>query len=798
MPKINLFILFWCVVFISDAQIITISDIETNEPIRGVVITSDSLETTSNQFGQADISNFKGNITFQSWGYSKITTTPTSIQKNGFTIKMDISIIQLDDIVLTVSPTRINPGSTQTPYKSTNISQKDIALQNPQTSADLLGSSGEVFIQKSQQGGGSPIIRGFSANRLLYSVDGVRMNTAIFRSGNLQNVISIDPFSVESTTVLFGPGSVLYGSDAIGGVMSFTTLEPTHSLDSNYYIKGNTLFRHSTANKEKTGHFDLNVGTKKWAFRTSITHNDYDHLKMGKRGPDDYLRNSYTQRQDSNDVSIQNEDPLIQRPSGYTQLNLMQKIKFTPKKDLSFEYAYHYSETSNYGRYDRNNRTKNNAPQFGEWNYGPQKWLMNLFSVTDNTTHKLYDKGVYKVANQYFEEGRITRNFNNPNRTTRTEEVNALSANADFMKAFKKHNLYYGTEVVLNFVESKATEKNILTELSQETNARYPNATWGSYAAYISDQYNFSKAFSMQAGVRYNQFNFNAQFDTSLYSLPFTEAKLSQSSVTGSIGAVYKTPSQWLFSINTSTGFRAPNIDDVGKIFDSEPGAVVVPNPELTAEYVYSADLSITKIINKLTSLNITGYYTVLDDAFVRQDFQLNGQDSVLYEGTMSKVQALQNVAQTQVYGTQVSLNIHPSKRIKITSTFNYTVGEDKLSGGVSTPSRHATPWYGITKIHYTKEKLNVVAYLAYSGKKDFEDLPIGEQSKTELYARDKDGNPYSPSWYTANIKASYHFTKHWTISGGLENITDQRYRTYSSGLSAAGRNFVMALKASF
>lgn len=798
MLKKYLFILLLGITIFGKAQIITITDIETNEPMRGVSISSDSLSTTSNQFGQADISNFNDSITFQAWGYTKITTTVDQIKKNGFTVKMDISIIQLDDIVLTVSPTRITTETAQTPYKSTKISQEDIALQNPQTSADLLSSSGEVFIQKSQQGGGSPIIRGFSANRLLYSVDGVRMNSAIFRSGNLQNVISIDPFSVENTTVLFGPGSVLYGSDAIGGVMSFTTLEPTHSLDSNYYIRGNTLFRYSTANKENTGHFDLNVGTKKWAFLTSISHNDYDHLKMGSRGPNEYLRNSYVQNQDSNDVAVRNENPLIQNPSGFTQLNLMQKIKYSPTDKLSFEYAYHYSETSNYGRYDRHNRTRNNAPRYGEWNYGPQKWLMNLFSVTDNKKHKLYDKGIYKVAHQYFEEGRITRNFNQPIRTTRTEHVNALSANTDFLKKFKKHTLYYGAEVVLNFIESEGISKNIYTEVNQKANSRYPNSTWGSYAVYLSDQYNFSDAFSVQAGIRYNQFNFNAQFDTSLFNLPFTEAKLNQASTTGSIGAVYKTPSQWLFSVNASTGFRAPNIDDVGKVFDSEPGAVIVPNPKLKPEYVYNADLSITKIINKLTNLNITGYYTILNNAFVRQDFQLNGQDSIIYEGVMSKVQALQNAAKTQVYGTQISLNIYPTKRIKLSSTFNYTVGEDQLDNGVSTSSRHATPWYGITKINYTKEKLNVVAYLAYSGKKKFKDLPPSEQSKTEIYAKDKDGNPYSPGWHTFNIKASYRFTKHWTISGGLENITDQRYRTYSSGLAAAGRNFILALKASF
>ena len=141
-----------------------------------------------------------------------------------FQITLEDAGLSLDEIV--VSATRWTQNKHDVPEKITTISTKQVALQNPQTAADLVGISDEVFIQKSQQGGGSPMIRGFATNRLLYTVDGVRMNTAIFRSGNLQNVISLDPFAIENTEVLFGPSSVIYGSDAIGGIMSFKTLTP--------------------------------------------------------------------------------------------------------------------------------------------------------------------------------------------------------------------------------------------------------------------------------------------------------------------------------------------------------------------------------------------------------------------------------------------------------------------------------------------------------------------------------------------------------------------------------------------
>src|SRR5688572_16162673 len=119
----------------------------------------------------------------------------------------------------------------EVPNKIVKISKSEILRNNPQTSADLLGQSGTVFIQKSQLGGGSPMIRGFATNRVLLVFDGVRMNNAIYRSGNLQNIISIDALSTQTAEVIFGPGSLIYGSDAIGGVMDFHTLEPRFSKD---------------------------------------------------------------------------------------------------------------------------------------------------------------------------------------------------------------------------------------------------------------------------------------------------------------------------------------------------------------------------------------------------------------------------------------------------------------------------------------------------------------------------------------------------------------------------------------
>ena len=274
------------------AQIITIKDYKTGQPIELVSIVSNESQTfiTTNSKGQADISVFKGaeKIQFRIMGYKAETKSYSELESAGFKLSLVSSGISMEEIV--VSATRSNQTSKDVPSKITTISSKDAALQNPQTAADLLNASGEVFIQKSQQGGGSPMIRGFSTNRLLYTIDGVRMNTAIFRGGNIQNVISLDPFATEKTEIFFGPGSVIYGSDAIGGVMSFQTITPQLTFNDTVLINGKAITRYSSANNEKTGHFDISLGWKKWALTTSISANDFDDLKMGNHGPDEYLR----------------------------------------------------------------------------------------------------------------------------------------------------------------------------------------------------------------------------------------------------------------------------------------------------------------------------------------------------------------------------------------------------------------------------------------------------------------------------------------------------------------------------
>jgi hemoglobin/transferrin/lactoferrin receptor protein len=771
-------------------------------PMANVYHQNTKLLKLTDQTGQADLSLFRGldKISISSFGYITSIKSFKELEEAGFVIKLSTGFVTLQQAL--VSAMRWEQPRAEIPAHLTAIDKDAVRFLGPQTAADMLARTGEVFIQKSQQGGGSPMIRGFSTNRLLYTVDGIRMNTAIFRSGNLHNVISLDPLAIANTEVFFGPGAIIYGSDAIGAVMSFETLQPQFSDSSDWKISGSVIARTATANTEKTVHVDVAYGNDRWAGISSFSRYDFGDLRMGRHGPDEYLKLIKVVTEEGVDRVVENPNPTIQRPTGYQQINLMQKLQFKANENLLLAYAFHFSETSSFDRYDRLIRLgPNGTPRSAEWRYGPQKWQMHHLNIRHEQTNGFYDQATLNLAYQYFEESRIDRNFNSPIRRTRLEQVDAFSLNLDLIKTLGRgHKVFYGVEGIVNEVSSTGTDFNINTNTERAGASRYPQANWSSTAAYISYRYKVSPNSLLQSGLRYSNFNMSADFSENLsfFPLPFADIQNNAGATTGSLGWVYTPATTWTFHLNGSTGFRAPNIDDLGKFFDSEPGTVMVPNPDLGVEYAYNIEFNIGKVLAEKLALDFTAYYTYLDNALVRRDFLLGGRDSIIYDGNLSKVLALQNSAWVGIKGFQASMEFQIDKFFTLSSKINIQKGTEVMEDGQKNPSRHAPPTFGVSRINFKKGNVQIQGYVEHADGFAFTQLPLEERGKPELYAKDENGLPYSPAWWTLNLKSIFNVSPWLKVNVGLENILDQRYRTYSSGIAAPGRNFTFALIADF
>lgn len=702
---------------------------------------------------------------------------------------------------LVVSANRwYRPGEEQ-PAKVSRLAFEQSNIYNPQTAADMLGLTGEVFVQKSQYGGGSPMIRGFSTNRLLYCVDGVRMNTAIFRSGNLQNVISLDPFAISTTEVLFGPGSVSYGSDAIGGAMVFNTLQPRLSRGKSPVFYGSATLRGATASNEFTGHLHLGAGWRRWGFITSFTTSSFGDLKQGLHGPEEYIMPfvvvpEYCMGGEVRDHVLTNGNIRLQTPSGYSQYNFMQKVRYAPSDCWNIEYAFHMSRTSEYARYDRHQRMRNGMPRYAEWNYGPQEWTMNHLRVEHRGNNAVYDSLRINLAMQLFGESRISRNLNSSLRETQAESVEAWSANVDFCKHLAHGvTLSYGMEYVLNTVHSVGEGYDVTTGHETLIPARYPKASWHSAGLYAQGEWRVNRTLNMEAGLRYNHYFIRSDFSTVGYDVPFAPLQSSDAgNVSGSLGLNWRPKSDWLFRVNYARGFRAPNVDDMGKLFDSVDGCVTVPNPSLKPEYADNIEMGISKRFGHYLSLDLAAYYTHLSNAIVRRNYLFNDSPTMQYQGEECLVQALQNAAEANVWGVQAALESRFARYLYVKANVNWQRGFEELDNGQVSPSRHVAPLFGRASVGFDNRKLQAEVFTAFQAECDAASMPEEERGKTEIYAKDANGNAYAPGWITLNMRLSYLILKGLRLNATLENLTDLRYRPYSSGISAPGRNVTLSL----
>ena len=225
---------------------------------------------------------------------------------------------------------------------------------------------------------------------------------------------------------------------------------------------------------------------------------------------------------------------------------------------------------------------------------------------------------------------------------------------------------------------------------------------------------------------------------------------------------------------------------------------MVVPNPDLEPEYAYNGELGVRQNIRDRLVVKGAVYYTYLVDALVRRDFTFNGERTIPYNGEPSNVQAIQNAAKAYVYGLELGFDASLAEHWSLLGNYTITEGTEEEEDGSESPARHAAPDFADLHLVYTNYPLKVSLFMNYNGEVPFEDLAFSERSKTFIYASDSRGNPFSPSWYTLNFRSSYTFPGDYRLTLAVENLTDQRYRPYSSGIAAAGINVIAGLSKRF
>ena len=375
------------------SQKIIVIDSESGKSISNVTVfgkkSMKSMISDKNGNLELDIFSSNDTLVFGHLSYDNMITQKKSIK--GSVVSLNPAAQALKEVILSVARSR--ESKEKISKKVSVLSSEDVKLNVPQTSADLLTYASGIRVQKSQGGGGSPAIRGFEANRILLVVDGVRMNNAIYRSGHLQNSLTISPYSLERTEIIYGPSSVGYGSDALGGVIHYFTKTPKFNNQKKWSING--LSSYNTILKNKVQNFDIEHNSKLWASYTNFSFSSFGDIVMGSNRNHGFeswgLDYHYLNPEKLNESVILNTDPKTQKGTGYDQFDFLQKFNFKLSEFSNLILNFQKSKSSNINRYDKLNELKEGVYKYAEWYYGPQDRTLASVQIKSSRKNKLSD-----------------------------------------------------------------------------------------------------------------------------------------------------------------------------------------------------------------------------------------------------------------------------------------------------------------------------------------------------------------------------------------------------------------------
>ena len=807
-----------------NGQTVTVVDAFSQQPLENVMIVNQDQQryTSSNQEGNIDLGYFVNTdlLSFQLMGYESVTLSFEEIKKAKNIIPLFLDEKQLSEIVLSVA--RTAEQSKKIAEKVTVINQKSITDQSPATGADLLLLAPSIRLQKSQGGGGSPVLRGFEANRVLLVVDGVRLNNAIYRSGHLQNAITVDPNSIERVEVIYGSSSVGYGSDALGGVVHYYTKTP--KINNSKTMSSGFTSTYNSAQNTFVNHFETEASFKKWASYTSFTYASFGDLTMGKNrshGFDDWGLVPFYSRNNENSYFAQptvNPDPSVQKNIGYTQFDLLEKVVINFPRAAQLLLNFQLSNSSNIPRFDKLNELSNGSLRFAEWFYGPQKRVLFSPQLKLFPKKKFLYKGTITTAYQGLEESRIQRKFNSLTRESQRENVTVWSINGDFEVAKKEQSSFaYGFELVNNKIKSTAQAKDLSVtgnSIDSFNNyrpipTRYPSdgSHYNTAALYGNFRYDLSQKTTLAIGGRFTSTHLKANWkEIALIDANLNQIEVKNKALSGSFSVSYRPKKDWRLNLLLSSGFRSPNVDDLGKIRENK-GLLLVPNTNLKPEYVYNLDGGIAYLpINRSHYFNLRFYHTSLRDYIGRMLYEVESDLTTLAPGTVAfnddivTTQANTNIGNGRIYGASFEGGIKIGDHLDFSTNLTFThAARNDMVGAL--PS--ILPFYGGAMLQFKKDALNLTLNYRFNSRKNPEDYSSGgEDGLEETPMLSNTANQIifagTPKWSTLSFRGNFQLNNTIAFNAGVENIFDQHYRTFASGISASGRSLILGTSVKF
>lgn len=648
---------------------------------------------------------------------------------------------QLEEVV--ISAPRLPKVTKLLPEAYRQIILNPEELMSDRSLPELLMPNSGIFIQKTNHGGGSPFLRGLTGNQLLYLFDGIRLSNATVRYGPNQLLNTVDMFSTGRIEVLHGSGSVQYGSDALGGTLHMLSHETPFTEAADF--GGQVILRALTSGMEQSGNARLHYLSPKISLTAGISRRHFGDLYGG-------------------------DSTGKQSPSGYEEFDSDLKLKIKTGKNSGLTLfwqrnqqidvdIYHKIALENYAI----NRINLQQRDLGYLRYS---------AVSDRPW---FSQWIITASYQHSpEEREAKKNGSNITRFER-DVINTMGISTEVRSAVSLGPGHLqgtsGVEFYFDKVYSERKDSDANTGEMMIKRGLYPDGAGLTAIALFSGFSYETSHWVIHPGLRFSAHSALID-DEALGSI-----SLKQQALVGSIGVTRKTGRHTGVFVGIGSGFRAPNLDDLGTLgimdFRYE-----VPNYDLKPEKSLQTQSGF-RFSGTRTHFEIYVYYNMLNELIVREK---QGNDSV--EGYPVYIKS--NTEKAYVYGLETFVNQDLGKFLKAKAMLTYTYGQNLTR---KEPVRRIPPLFGSLclegrhlHLHYGAEWLWATAQKR---------LAAGDKSDNRI----PEGG--TPGWSVINLYAGYKW-KFLQLRLTFNNIGNADYRYHGSGINGIGRSLSIGLSLRF
>jgi len=654
------------------------------------------------------------------------------------------------------------------PYSISLIGEDELLQNSIRTLPEALQLSPGVMIQKTTHGHGSPFIRGFTGRQNLLLVDGVRINNSTFRSGPIQYWNTVDSSAVDRLELVKGQGSVLYGSDAIGGTLNTLTKSSNFRERLDGWFNNNSLFyRFDTNSRSHVGRFESSFGEGgKWGVLLGVSQKNFGDIR------------------DSSVGRMEN--------TGYDEIDADFRIDVAISYATTLTLAHHRVNQDDVWRW---HSTIYNPG----WNHGgyvvtPGAFAARIYDQERSLTYLKLEGGEGEgwlkkwSATLSYQKSQDSQFQNRALTDIRTQlaEVQTWGLGLQMESDFGHGSLLYGVDYYHDSVDSAGTRTG------KDPRSQRPVADDSSYDLLgVYGQYRWTPFVDVPKlkttlGVRFThaEARIGKNFDSTI-GADISTSKQWQNWV-ASARAIYEFNERWNTYAGISQGFRAPNLNDMSGNLTSRSGFTALGSLDLEPEKFISYEIG-SRFQSERASFSVAAYYTAIDNVII-------GVPAAAGSTTL----ITSNGRDGEVYGIEAEASYHLNDQWTLSGYASWQEGYTESNAFVGGPQNRGylsriAPLMGSVALRWThpNEKLWIEGRLtaaatadklAANDKGDTQRIPIGG----------------TPSYVTASILAGWQAREDLSLTLALENMTNEDYRIHGSGQNEPGFNAILGVRLDF